>query len=168
MKTRNSKTEKRTKEAFEKGCRVTRDGEVIGLQGFPLKLRKTPQGYLSFSYLSYPVMVHRLAALQWIGNVIFIPGVEVRHLDGNPLNNTRENIRVGTPSENQMDRPSEDRLKYSKNAASHKRKLTDDQLRNFREDRKKGASYKTLCAKYEISKTSVSYIVNNKTYQDET
>lgn len=46
--------------------------------------------------------VHQLVACAFIGPQQ--PGIQVCHSDGDPKNNSRENLRYGTPSENQLDR----------------------------------------------------------------
>ena len=47
------------------------------------------------------MQVHRIVAEAFIGTCP--PGAQVRHLDGNPSNNSRENLAYGTPSENAAD-----------------------------------------------------------------
>lgn len=48
------------------------------------------------------VAVHRLVVLAFVGPVP--DGLEVRHLDGDPLNNDLSNLAVGTHAENMQDR----------------------------------------------------------------
>lgn len=47
-------------------------------------------------------LVHRLVLAAFVGSCP--DGMEVRHLDGNPGNNTVENLAYGTHSENEMDK----------------------------------------------------------------
>ena len=81
-----------------------------------------------------------------------------------PSDNRLENIKLGTQSQNSMDRPKEERLAHGKHAASFRRKLTEGEVVELRDLRDQGWIYSDLCKKYDISKTAVSYIVNNKTY----
>jgi hypothetical protein len=48
------------------------------------------------------IFVHRLVMLAFVGPCP--PGMETRHLDGNPLNNRLENLVYGTRQENAQDR----------------------------------------------------------------
>lgn len=91
--------------------------------------------------------------------------MEVRHLDGDPKNNSVTNIAIGTHSENMMDVDPEVLRQKALHAASYRRSLTEDEVEELREFRRQGATYKQLCARFGIAKSTVSYIVNYKTYQ---
>ena len=137
-------------------------GVVTNSNGFIRKLRLSTSNsrikYYVFSVRcdgkSYPVAVHRLQAFQKFGTRMFESGMVVRHLDGNPLNNSVENIEIGTNSDNMMDIPKEVRI----TKASHP---THVHLMII-EDRKKGYSYSELMGKYNISsKGTISFIIKN-------
>lgn len=64
-----------------------------------------------------------------------------------------------------MDMPKNVRIQKSIKAAKTLRKLTTEQMSEFRKDRESGFTYKMLIAKYKIAKSTVSYIANNKTYR---
>ena len=49
------------------------------------------------------VYIHRLMAFKKFGDQVFAPGTVVRHLDNNPLNNTYNNIAIGTQADNLAD-----------------------------------------------------------------
>lgn len=156
-------------EATNKGYYVNKIGEVFSRFN-KLKLYINTTGYYTFSlktkYGKKSIPVHRLQAYQKYKNQLFKQNIVVRHLDGNPLNNSYENIVIGSLSDNQLDRKKEDRLEHAKLAAKHLRKLTDKQLIEFRYDRKiLGFTYKQLMNKYNLAKATVSYIVNGKTYK---
>lgn len=157
-------------EAKKRGYRVTPGGEVISPFGRVLSTWPNKKGYLSFSIASRVsgkranLLVHRLAALQMFGEAMLDTCMEVRHLDGNPTNNRLSNLALGTPSQNSFDRPPEKRRLHSLRAARKLRKLSFEEASRLREDRRKGHTYKELCLKYGISKSTVSYIVNGKTY----
>lgn len=108
-------------DAYDKGYRV-RDGVLYG--GIKSRVRKNVQGYLLFSYRwnskSFSLLVSRLAAYQKFKSEMFKTGIQVRHLDGNPLNNSYENIVIGTVSENQMDKPKEVRMRCIMTAHNHR------------------------------------------------
>lgn len=84
---------------YDKGYRVTKNGEVIGLKGKKLKTRLTNRGYPYFNARvngkKRVITVHRLAAYQKFGDDLFEEGVMVRHLDNNKQNNSLDNISLG-------------------------------------------------------------------------
>jgi hypothetical protein len=154
--------------AVEKGYRVTREGVALGPTGAECN-RVNSSGYVEFWIKGGDagngnVPVHRVQAYQKFGEGIFQLGLEVRHLDGNPLNNAEENIGLGTHSENMMDQPRRIRVEKARVAAKARRKLTEAEVWCLREDRKNGATYDELMKKYGIAKGTVSYIVNRRTY----
>jgi len=159
-------------EAHERGYRVADDGEVISPMGQTLKQCLDKEGYWTFNLkpseggCATRVYVHRLAAYQKFGGNLFTPKIEVRHLDNNKDNNTPGNLALGTRHDNIMDLPESVRVAVAKNAARRRRKLSQAQAVALREDRRKGASYAKLTAKYGITKGAVSYIVNGKTYRN--
>lgn len=103
------------------------------------------------------VPVHRIVAYFKFGSKIFEKGVVVRHLNNNRLDNTFNNISIGTQRDNIMDNsPENRRLWASSPVHPHKEIL---------EDRKSGMSYSQLMLKYGIkSKGTLSYIIN-KSYK---
>lgn len=163
--------------AYQRGYRVNDEGVLLKPSGDPaytLKAKGTMgKGYLRSGCLHVPghkrnlyFFVHRLAAYQWFGEVIFRPGIQVRHLNGDSFDNRRENIAIGSQSENMQDIPHNVRVALGKNAAKHLRALSQKEAQNLIDEHKNGASYSTLMAKYGIAKGTVSHIVNGKTYPE--
>jgi hypothetical protein len=111
------------------------------------------------------VYVHRLQAYQSFGNKIFDVNITVRHLDGDSLNNSEDNIAIGSQSDNMMDILPSNRIKHALKAAKIQRKLLEEEVKQLRLDRAGGMKYDELIEKYGISKSTVSYIINNKTYK---
>lgn len=154
------------------GYKILADGNIRSFTAKILKSRKL-NGYKNFSVKvngkSVRCMVHRLLAYKKYGNKMFEKGKEVRHVDGNKLNNSSANIAIGTRSQNIMDRPKKVRIDSSKKAASGAfeklRKLTNRQVRGLAEDRKNGSTINELVEKYKISKTAVWCIIKGKTYK---
>ncbi len=134
--------------------------------------KKILQGYISnrgYRILSIPntlgkVAVSRMVAYQKYGDVIFDSKIQVRHLDGNPLNNNEDNIAIGTAKENAGDKTKEITLRTAINASSFKRKFSDAQLEEIRYKNKVlKISYNELMKEYGItSKGSLSYMINTK------
>ena len=158
-------------DAYRKGYHVDKDGNAFSPSGRQLKVwihSKTRSIYYVFSInlngKVYKVFVSRLQALQKFGDELFKEGIEVRHLNNNSLDNSWDNIIIGTHQENMMDIPRELRLKFSEAACSKTRKLTKENVVELRRDRQNGATQRILAEKYNVSKSTVSLIVNRKTY----
>lgn len=171
---RMGKLNKALVEAYRKGWRVTDDGVLLHPNG------KKAKTYIdrwdrerSSTAISLPgvkgyqnVMVHRLAAYQWFGPIIFETGIQVRHLNNDSRDNARCNIAIGSQSENMMDIDPEERKKKAIHAASFLRSLSSSQAQSLINDRAAGMKYKDLMGKYSVAKGTVSYIVNGKTYPE--
>lgn len=155
--------------AYEKGYRVTESGDVISPKGNILKAYRGKKGYwvlgIRINKRIVNIFVHRFAAYQWFGSTILDTNLVVRHLDGDSTNNRKENLALGTLSENQMDCPPKIRLKRSLIAVQYLRKLSENEVLSLLKDRKNGMLYTQLMKKYNIAKSTVSYIVNRKTYR---
>jgi len=159
--------------AYERGFRVTKEGDLISSTGRKCKLKLNSRGYYicNFSVRRLkncnrvqPLFVHRLQAYSKFGEDLFEFGIVVRHLNGNKLDNSWNNIAIGTQSDNLMDIPVEIRKSIALNAASYTRKLTEGEVISLRKDRKDGMKYKDLRCKYNLAKSTISCIVNRKTY----
>jgi hypothetical protein len=105
------------------------------------------------------VAVHRLQAYQKYGDKLFEKGILVRHKDGNPLNNSWDNILIGTQSENQMDIPKQIRVKRAKNASSHLKKYKNEEIKEFHKESK---SYSETMKKFNISSKGTLWHILNK------
>lgn len=154
--------------AYSKGYRCDEKGNVISPLGNLLKLRIDSRGYQAFSVNiglkgGKGVPVHRLQAYMKFGDRIFEKNIHVRHLDGNPTNNSYDNIGIGTPYENSMDRDPEDRMKYAINASTGNRKFTDDEMVKILEFYDGCKSYKQTMQEFGItSKGSLWFMLNNR------
>ncbi len=111
---------------------------------------------------------HRFQAYQKFGRRIFKPEIVVRHLDGDHLNNSWDNIDVGSHRDNMLDKPAEVRLKAAHIAAQSLKKLKPDQVNELKRLHKSGWSYMSLMSRYKIaSKSTIYRVVKNKSYQYE-
>lgn len=155
-------------EAYNRGYRVRDDGVVVAPGGNERKVLPNPEGRLKFNirfgFRVCTVFVHRLAAYQKFEDRLFTPGLEVRHLNNNCLDNSPGNLELGTKVQNAQDIPANVRRSRAKHAASFLRKLSDEEVANLRRDRLTGMTYKQLASKYGVTKASISYIVHSKTY----
>lgn len=155
--------------AHERGYRANAAGDFFSPAGTKLK-KSFNNRYLRFSLITggekLTFKIHRFIAYYKFGDGLFQDGIQVRHLDGDPLNNSWDNIAIGTASENRMDIPEKERLRLTKNAAKKLRKLTYEQAEELRKDRKNGLKYKDLVKKYNIARGAAQRIVNKETYVD--
>lgn len=160
-----TKTDKAVLTAYQKGYRVSPNGGVTSPLG---KVRKcsirTRKGYTRLSFTvalgdrtAYPAPVHRLAAFQKFGVECFCDGVVVRHLDGNPLNNSLNNIAIGSLSDNARDRPVLDRQLHAQKAGKQASPYSDTFWTKIRKEYNSGVGYKKLRAKYGVSLSTLSY-----------
>lgn len=111
--------------------------------------------------------VHRLVVFEKFGEDMYAPGLEVRHKDNNFENNSWGNLLLGNKSQNMMDKPPEERkriARIARIAALAQRKLSEGEAQQLRNDHVAGLSYRQLMKKYGIAKSTVSYIVNKRTY----
>lgn len=149
------------------------DGCVISPHGRNIKLRLSSSGYLQFSIhikrgnknkLTQNVMIHRLVAYSKYGDSIYDAGICVRHLDGDKLNNSPNNIVLGTHTDNMNDVPVDIRIKRSLISAKTTRRFGEEELASIVNDRNNGMSYNDICKKYDVGKSWCSSFFNMKTY----
>lgn len=157
-------------EAWNKGYRYNSIGEIISPSGKKLK-QQFRCDYPEFSIKSVllgksvHIKVHRFIAYDKFGDIIFNDNIQVRHLDNDPSNSSPDNLDIGTPSQNMMDRNSRDRKQHAQLAASYVRKLTNEEAANIiRLHFSCGWTFKRIAEKYNLAKSTISYIVNGRTY----
>src|SRR5262245_48467708 len=141
----------------EQGYRVDSEGGVwsrLDTHGrLTVRWRRLSQvkdccGYLRVGIKSRSRLVHRLVMEHFVGPCP--PGMECRHLDGNPANNRLENLAWGTPAENHADamrhgtafclRPEgrehsaglHQHMRNKRGERHHRAKLTDEQVEMIR------------------------------------
>lgn len=95
--------------AYACGYRITEGGDLAGPCGQIINGGENRSGYRWFRVRNTdsPIRFHRLQAFQKYGELMFAPGIQVRHLNGNKTDNRPENIAIGTAQENAMDKPAE-------------------------------------------------------------
>lgn len=158
--------------ATKKGYVVNKKGELFykdkkrlcacdgnGYFTFSIKL-----GIKNNNYIYGNVAIHRLQAYQKFGKKIFEKGIQVRHLNGNCKDNCYDNIVLGSPSQNSMDRSIDVRKSMAIHASKAIRRFDDRMINKLNEDRKTGMSYKKLGLKYKIGKGTLSYFFNKALY----
>jgi hypothetical protein len=144
----------------KRGYLVTEDGLLLNPKGHKIG-NIDKQGYVQSSIRidkkSAVFYAHRLQAFQKYGDKLFIDGVVTRHVNGNSLDNSWNNIAIGSHSENMMDIPEQIRIKKAKHASSFIKKYNDDEVIDFYNTCK---SYKKTMDKFGISsKGTLNYIL---------
>ena len=93
--------------AYGIGYRISKNGKLLNPFGEELHGTLSNNGYLRRSIYENKKLrvffLHRLAAYQKFGEILFDKGIAVRHLNGDPTDNTLENIAIGTRTQNQRD-----------------------------------------------------------------
>lgn len=168
--------------AYEKGARVTEEGKLIGVSGKELGVkRRGSQRYPTFSFKCgneftksgvYGIPVHKLAAYCFYGESMFREGVVVRHLDADVLNVSRENIVLGTSSDNERDKCPKDRSRVARiaRAAQGKRpsnaRFSDDDVRSIRARSELGESGASIGRSLGTTKECIHLILKGVNYKD--
>lgn len=166
--------------AFERGYRLNEDGDLLSPKKKALvskrkKFRYKTAGvvnlkwYKVFSvyvpdYGTVTVFCHRLGAYQLFSRALFEKGIVVRHLNGKSLDNSLSNLSIGTASDNRMDIPPDVRRRSSITASSKLRRFSDEVVSQIRHDRSLGMTYLQLGTKYQVPKSTLSYLFNRATY----
>lgn len=139
-------------------------GEVITLSN---KRHRKPQlingGYYQLAlYKNRKVkfyLIHRLVYETFKGEIP--EGLEINHIDGNKSNNHLSNLEMVTAHENMLHAVHV--LGRHRGENSHRSKLTKDDIPNIRE-LAKVKSLVSIAKLYNVSDTTINYIVNNKTW----
>ena len=154
--------------ALKNGYYINSSGNVISPLGIQRKIDYDHWGYprfrIKFIGKVVNIYLHRIIAYKKYGEKIFEPGVQVRHKNNNKLDYSLENILIGTSSQNMMDIPKNSRIKKARLASSKLRRFTEGEVAELRKLNKHGISYNKLSKAYKVCKSTLSYIVNGKTY----
>lgn len=155
--------------AYHNGYRVTNNGEVVNQN--KNKIIKTSiwkKGnnnlYKRFSYKGYKVLVYHLAAYQKFQNEWLFGELLVRHLNDNFLDDSLNNIVLGTKRDNTMDIPIEKRKRNLSKAHEAARLFTKEQVLDIRKN-KFNKSYTELAKEYNCYKLTIKNIIKRKTYK---
>lgn len=119
----------------------------------PAGQKKDPHLRVVLGHGAIGSCVHTLVALTFLGPKP--EGQEVRHLDGNPLNNRVDNLAYGTRTENILD-------VYRQGKAW--RALTAEQVLEIRERLAAGETGAALAKEYGVGQACISSIKHGRTY----
>ena len=157
---------------WAKGYFVSREGRVFsatGWRGLPLReLAPIPngKGYLKVRLVvggrRISVPVHRLVAEAFVGTRPS-PFHEVRHLDGNRLNNAASNLAWGTRRDNATDRDRHGRTaRGSRNGWS---RLTESDVHEIRQRLAAGETQRRIAASFGVCQRTISKISRKEAWR---
>jgi len=152
--------------AYEKGYRVTKDGCLIGLRRRRIGSINN-EGYERTTILNNNnkklyIQTHRLQAYQKYGDKLFQDGIVVRHLNGNALDNSWNNIAIGTQRDNIMDIPKEKRKRDTSKGNKASIKYPKEFVLKLREEYKVIKNYNKLGRKYHMYPTVIWQLINKR------
>jgi hypothetical protein len=131
---------------------------VAGQQWYSKKPSLDERGYLVTTLgRKSKSGLHRLVLLAFVGPPP--PGMECRHLDGNPLNNCLENLEWGTPLENHADQVRHGtRVRGERHPQA---KISDAARAAIKQRYAAGALQKDLGKEFGLTQSTISYLINH-------
>ena len=146
------------------GFTIDKNGKVYNRDGKEIN-GKIRNGYKAIAIRingkRIDVKFHRFQAYMKYGNELFENGIVVRHLNNDKMDNSWNNIAIGSSHDNSMDNLPSDRMKYAINASKVSNKYTKEFVEEIRKVHAEGATYREISEKYGLPKSSISYIINN-------
>ncbi len=177
-----NKTIGATRLAFLKGYRATGDGRIITPDGKVLLVRRRgSQRYATFGvylgkvdgkYTMLSVPVHRFAAYCFFGEEALRAGVHIRHLNADRDDFSRSNLAIGTPRQNEMDKPSSVRSASARaaRAAQGSRALnarfSPEQVREIRQRYAGSETGAQIARAFGVTRECIHRIVKRVNYSD--
>ena len=160
---------------YEKGYRIM-NGKLISPKQIEVTGYLGNNGYMMFG--NRHAAIHQLAAYQKFGDKWLYDHVQVRHLDGNKLNNDLSNIELGSHRDNYLDILPiirEQRATSLKNLTAcpivrekigmKLRHLDNEMVRNIRLAHAAGVKYINISKQYNVSKYIITNIINGRSYK---
>lgn len=176
---RTTKTIKIIIESVKRGYKVTEDGRVFGLTKELIVKTRGNQRYPTISVSTeltaskvFGIPLHQLAAYCFYGVKTFSNGIVVRHLNGNVLDVSKQNIVLGTYSENNLDKLETIRINAAQSARASQgylpinSKLPKSTREEIRLLYQEGYSLRTLANEYSVSKSTIYNLISGKTYDE--
>lgn len=155
-------------------------GNIRGIKGKNLTIKlRGKQKYATVSLVVknmkrrfYSVPVHKVIAYAIWKEEAFKPGICVRHLDSNTLNNTKENLRLGTHSDNEQDKSPKTKSNASKLARKAQGKfglaikLTKSDRKEIKHLYYNGNSVPRLAKRFNVCRTTIYNCLRVVTYNE--
>jgi hypothetical protein len=139
---------------------VSSEGRVRGPRGLKKATRK-PTGYLYVAIDGNRMMVHHLVTESFLGDRP--SGLEVRHLDGDPQNNSVSNLAYGTRRENAQDSVAHGTTAKGERHGRHK--LTEEQVEVILSAPREVGSGAVLARYFGVSQGCISVIRSGKSWE---
>jgi hypothetical protein len=139
--------------------KITRTGKVSVTNTWR-RCDQIKNGYRAVSYSldekRYVLAAHRIVYAKFVGDLE--PDLVINHKDGNSLNNDPTNLELISQAKNNL----HSFRVLNKKPVMGNKTLNWEVIRELRNDRKSGMTYRMLRQKYHISKGHISQIVLNK------
>lgn len=123
--------------------------------------KPTGRVYFNMTWLGHTksVLVNRVVALRFLNNINNLP--QVNHIDGNKENNAVTNLEWASGSDNER-HAHRTGLKTGRGSANANAKLTANEVCEIR---KSTESASILAEKFNVSRSTIVNILNNKTWK---
>lgn len=149
---------------------INENGEIYSDNSGLMKTRN--KGKTNYQIINFQMndkrkqtfMVHRLVLMAFdpLDNQ---EELEVNHIDGNKENNKLDNLEWCTSSENQIHAFHTGLQKPRRGEESNFSKLKECDIKKIFELRKEGKTQKEISELFNCTRSNISYILNNKTWQ---
>jgi hypothetical protein len=140
-------------------CWTTGPGNHMSLVYYKLSPGWTDAGYLNVNLLGEHRLVHQVILEAFVGPCP--EGLECRHLDGNPGNNQRSNLKWGTRAENIEDEKKHGKMTPERREEISSRKLDADGARAIFELRMQGVTAREISESFGVSIAMV-YMIGSR------
>lgn len=139
------------------------DGYFINEQGQVFCIREMRTYTCRNGYARVPIRSHGKSykkAVHWLLAKVYLPRPrpdqnEVRHLDGNPKNNSLSNLAWGTRAENAQDMADHGTVKGERNPRAI---LTQCQVNEIRKTTAGGGAIRKLAEQFGVSKSTIKAV----------
>ena len=149
----DAKDRRREANLLNSGYTITLDGKVYNPSGTEIGFVKEGCKIVSVKEggISRQLSVHRLQGFKKFGNRIYENGMEVYHIDNNLLNNSWNNIGIGTKSNTMMSMSKDKRVAKATHASRGNVLYNHDEVNQFYQENR---SYKKTMEKFGIASKS--------------
>ena len=171
-------------DAYSRGYRVTAKGKLISPHGVERVIKVHSKRKASYPFFSisvatfiakskvFGIPVHKFAAYCFYKEESFRDGLEVRHVNGNVLDVSKRNIKLGTRSQNELDKPKAVRrrsaqcARMSQGSIPFNRRFTDAEVSEIRSLCRGGGRgiQSQQARRFKVGKTTISKIVRGESY----
>lgn len=157
---------------IKRGYLINNQGEVKNPKGDVVNLTLNKRGYkqmgVRYNGETMKITIHRLQGFVKFGEKIFNKKLQIRHLDSDKLNNSWDNIGIGTPKDNHSDKSDETIKKVSLLGT---RKFQDSRRPlEVREEIYKniinGVSNKIIMETYNVSKSTLFGMKRSQEFEE--